>query len=234
MAAAKAALRVDPSTRRERVEEKERAILSAARAVFMKSGFEGARMAEIARRAGVAEGTIYIYYKTKNDLLQAVVLQFWDGITTSAAKAVDPKAPTFEQIRALADHHLTLMIRDREFIELEVILRNSGTEPIASERTTLKRYVAIFDAVFRRGQDRGDLIPDVQVWMARDLFYGTLDYASRTIALRGAKRPTGVVDNLVSVLRARYGKVKTGEAPSATLVDRMEVAVSRMEKLIRN
>ena len=43
-------------TRRERVEEKERAILSAARAVFVKHGFERARMAEIAKRAGVAEG----------------------------------------------------------------------------------------------------------------------------------------------------------------------------------
>ena len=97
--------KADPSTRRERVEEKERAILAAARAVFVKYGFERARMAEIARRAGVAEGTIYIYYKTKNDLLQAVVLQFWDGITEGAAKAVDPKAGTFDQLRALADHH---------------------------------------------------------------------------------------------------------------------------------
>lgn len=225
--------KADPSTRRGRVEEKERAILSAARAVFVKHGFEKARMAEIARRAGVAEGTIYIYYKTKNDLLQAVVLQFWDGITEGAAKSVDPKAGTFEQLRALADHHLTLMIRDREFIELEVILRNSGTEPIASERTTMKRYVAVFDSIFRRGQDRGDLVQDVQVWMARDLFYGALEYSARTIALRGQRRPTGVIDNLVDVFRARYGRGETEETPSASLVERMEAAVAKLERRAR-
>lgn len=225
-----AALKAAPATRRGRVEEKERAILAAARAVFLKHGFERARMAEIARKAGVAEGTIYIYYKTKNDLLQAVVLQFWDGITDGAAKAVDPNAGTFEQLRALADHHLTLMIRDREFIELEVILRNSKTEPIASERTTMKRYVAVFDEIFRRGQDRGALIPSVEIWMARDLFYGTLEYSARTIVLRSAKRPTGVVDNLVEVFRARYGKTPEIAAPPESLVERLERAVSRLEK----
>lgn len=220
----------DASTRRGRVEEKERAILAAARAVFVKHGFEGARMAEIARKAGVAEGTIYIYYKTKNDLLQAVVLQFWDGITEGAARSIDPKAGTFEQLRALADHHLTLMIRDREFIELEVILRNSGAEPIASERTTLRRYVAVFDSVFRRGQDRGDLARDAQVWIARDLFFGALDYSARTIALRGARRPTGVIDNLVEVFRARYGREVAARAPAASLVERMEAAVAKLER----
>ena len=53
-----AVVKADPSTRRGRVEEKERAILAAARSVFVKHGFERARMAEIARRASVAEGTI--------------------------------------------------------------------------------------------------------------------------------------------------------------------------------
>jgi AcrR family transcriptional regulator len=219
-----------PSTRRDRVEEKERAILRAARSVFVEHGFERARMAEIAKRAGVAEGTIYIYYKTKNDLLRAVVLQFWEGITESAHAAVNPSAGTFEQLRALADRHLTTMIRDREFIELEVILRNSGTEPIASDRAPLRKYVAVFDAIFRRGQDRGDLVDNAELWMARDLFYGALEYTARTIVLRGVRRPTGAVDNLVAVFRARYGTGKKNGAPSPSLVDRLEAAVNRLEK----
>jgi AcrR family transcriptional regulator len=225
--------RLQPSTRRDRVEEKERAILRAARSVFVEHGFERARMAEIAKRAGVAEGTIYIYYKTKNDLLRAVVLQFWEGITESAAASVNPSAGTFEQLHALADRHLTIMIRDREFIELEVILRNSGTEPIASDRAPLRKYVAVFVAIFRRGQDRGDIAADAELWMARDLFYGTLEYSARTIVLRGARRPTGVVENLVAVLRARYGAGKRNGAPSRSLVDRLEAAVNRLEKRAR-
>ncbi len=203
--------RPTPSTRRGRVEEKERAILSAARAVFVKHGFERARMAEIAKRAGVAEGTIYIYYKTKNDLLQAVVLQFWDGITDGAAKSVDPKAGTFDQLRALADHHLTLMIRDREFIELEVILRNSGTEPIASERTTLKRYVAVFDSIFRRGPGSRRSRPGrTAVDGPRPVLWLAGVFGAHHRAARCGRRPTGVIDNLVEVFRARYGRPRGG------------------------
>ena len=51
-------------TRRERVEQKERAILEAAADAFVESGYDGARMADIAKRAGVAEGTVYLYFKT--------------------------------------------------------------------------------------------------------------------------------------------------------------------------
>ncbi len=226
--------RTETATRRERVEEKERAILAAARAVFVKNGFEGARVAEIARRAGVAEGTIYLYYRTKNDLLQAVVLQFWEAITEGAQKAVNADADTFEQFRALAMHHLGVMSREREFLELEVILRHSGMEPIASERTKLKRYVAVFDAVFRRGQDRGDLVTEAEIWMARDLFYGGLEYSARTMALRGLRRQAGVVENLVATLRARYGKPAAGDKADATVADRLEAAVTRLERLGRS
>lgn len=218
------------SIRRGRVEEKERTILAAARTIFLKNGFERARMADIARRAGVAEGTIYIYYRTKNDLLQAVVLQFWDAITEDAARAVDPKADTFDQLRALAETHLALMIRDRDFIELEVILRNSGTEPVASDRRAIKRYAAVFDDVFRRGQDRGDLLRDVETWIARDLFYGALEYSSRTITLHSSRRPAQVVDSLVEVFRARYGVTSEASSPALSLVERMEALVERLER----
>ena len=58
-------------TQRQRLEAREEAILAAATAVFGESGVDGARMAEIARRADVAEGTVYLYYKNKHELLEA-------------------------------------------------------------------------------------------------------------------------------------------------------------------
>jgi TetR/AcrR family fatty acid metabolism transcriptional regulator len=51
-------------TQRQRLEAREEAILAAATSLFSESGVDGARMAEIARRADVAEGTVYLYYKT--------------------------------------------------------------------------------------------------------------------------------------------------------------------------
>ena len=63
-------------TQRQRLEAREETILAAATAVFGESGVDGARMAEIARRADVAEGTVYLYYKNKQDLLKKAVQLF--------------------------------------------------------------------------------------------------------------------------------------------------------------
>ena len=56
-------------TSRARVEAKESSILDAAEKIFAQVGFDGAKVAEIARAASVAEGTVYLYYKNKQDLL---------------------------------------------------------------------------------------------------------------------------------------------------------------------
>ena len=94
--------------------------------------------------------------------------------------------------------------------------------------------VAVFDDVFQRGIDRGLFSDDTPIWIARDLFYGTLEYSARTILLRGEDRPTGVVDNMVAVFRARFG-VQTGtqaaEPSNITLTRRLENAIERLEAL---
>ena len=56
-------------TQRQKMEAKEQAILSAARAEFSAMGVEGAKMSAIAKRASVAEGTVYLYYRNKKELL---------------------------------------------------------------------------------------------------------------------------------------------------------------------
>jgi len=60
-------------TQRQKMEAKEQAILNAARAEFSAMGVEGAKMSAIAKRASVAEGTVYLYYRNKKELLDAVV-----------------------------------------------------------------------------------------------------------------------------------------------------------------
>ena len=71
-------------TQRQRLEAREEAILAAAASLFSESGVDGTRMAEIARKADVAEGTVYLYYKNKHELLEAVVDRFWRELTKGA------------------------------------------------------------------------------------------------------------------------------------------------------
>ena len=65
---------VPSETQRSKLQRKEGVILEAARAIFVDHGFDGARMQEIARRAGIGEGTIYSYYESKAELMLAAVL----------------------------------------------------------------------------------------------------------------------------------------------------------------
>ena len=63
-------------------------------------------MAEIARQSGVADGTVYLYFKNKEDLARAVVSDFYQRLTRSAQSGVDELSTAAEQLRFLATHHL--------------------------------------------------------------------------------------------------------------------------------
>ena len=198
-------------TRRARLERKEAAILEAARRVFVAAGFDGARMSEIARQAEVGEGTIYSYYESKAELMLAVLQQFWDGLTREAqdVMAASDTIDFFESLEALARYHLATVIRNSDFINLTFALRRTNSE-VSVSRDHLRQYVAVFDRLFLRGQDRGELRADAVLWQARDTFYGTLEYSARSIEMtlddpRPERAQKPVVEQMVALFRAHYG-----------------------------
>jgi len=75
-------------TQREKMVARETKILQAATKVFAERGVDGAKMAEIAKDANVAEGTLYLYYRNKQDLLAGVVGNFWRNLTEGAIAAM--------------------------------------------------------------------------------------------------------------------------------------------------
>ncbi|SIN60344.1 transcriptional regulator, TetR family [Parasphingorhabdus marina DSM 22363] len=197
-------------TRRARLERKEALILEAARSVFVTAGFDGARMSEIARRAEIGEGTIYSYYESKAELMLAVLQQFWDGLTREAeAVMASVEAPDFlVRLEALARYHLATVIRNADFINLTFALRRTNSE-VSVSRDHLRQYVAVFDRLFLRGQDRGELRQDAVLWQARDVFYGALEYSARSIEVtmdspRPDREQQPVVDQMVALFRAHY------------------------------
>lgn len=202
---------VQSETQRAKLERKERAILDAAHAVFVEHGFDGARVSEIARRASIGEGTIYSYYDSKAELMLAVLQQFWDGLTLEAEGVMAAVQATdfFGRLEALASYHLGTVIRNSDFINLSFALRRTNSE-VSVSRDHLRHYVAVFDRLFLRGQDRGELRADAILWQARDIFYGSLEYSARSIEMtmetdRATREQKPVVDNMVALFRSHYG-----------------------------
>lgn len=215
-----------PSTRREKMEAKERAILDAARIEFSERGFENAKMSAIAKRAEVAEGTVYLYYRNKKELLDAVVAQFWQALTQGARKATLAQENTLEKLKALADFHLRELVKDFDFVGFTVRTRETGTLDSPS-LNPIRGYVAVFDEIFQQGVDRGVFQETAPLWVIRDLFYGTLEYSSRTLHLHKAREAKAVTQNLTEVFMALYGNTKS--FPDETNLQGIEARLASIE-----
>lgn len=183
-------------TQRQKIEARESAILAAATAIFAEQGVDGARMADIARQAEVAEGTLYLYYRNKQALLAGVVGDFWQRLTLGAEAAVDWSASTQTQLRQLASYHLQALLDQFEVVALTYRARQRHGEP-EFQLEQIRDYVRVFDRIVERGIDRGSLVADVPLWQSRDVFYGTLEFSARTLHLRQIDFDSGVIDNLM-------------------------------------
>ncbi|MEO9599189.1 helix-turn-helix domain-containing protein [Parasphingorhabdus sp.] len=232
-----------PETQRVKLERKEGAILDAARRVFIEHGFDGARMSEIARQAHIGEGTIYSYYESKAELMLAVLQQFWDGLTLEAeAVMASTKAEGFfDRLHALAQYHLNTVIVNADFINLSFALRRNNSE-VGVSRDHLRQYVAVFDQLFRRGQDRDELKRDAILWQARDVFYGSLEYSGRSIEMtmgsdHRVREQGPVVDQMVALFRAHYGMDReptaVGDVSLAQLSSQLEQLSEKLDKLTK-
>ncbi len=220
-------------TRRQRLEEREESILNSAHAVFSDKGFDGAKMAAIARRAKVAEGTVYLYFKHKQALLEAVITRFYVRLTEGAQSGVRAEHDTFARLAFLARHHVTQCMAEWHILELMIGLYRKQQDYENPGYQFNKAYVAVFDQVFREGVARGDLRDDVPLWIARDMFYGALEYSARTLMLRGAgkaRSKTAIAQAMDLFQRGVQLKAASSNAKAVDLED----VTRRLEKVAAN
>ena len=183
-------------TSRARVEAKESRILDAAEKIFAEAGFDGAKVSDIARAASVAEGTVYLYYKNKQDLLAGVVGRFWTQLTLGAEEAIAPDTTTAIQLEQLGRYHLQSLLNQFEVVSLTYRARPQQEQDLDQVR----EYVRVFDRIMQRGVDRGELPEHIPIVQLRDVFFGTLEFSARTLKLRDRPYDHTVVTNLLSIM----------------------------------
>lgn len=225
-------------TRRERLEEREEAIIAAAHDVFVEHGFVGTKMVEIAARTGVAEGTVYLYFKNKNALLLAVVGKFYKQLTKGAAEGIQDIRDTHKRLEFLARHHLVSCLSEWRILELVVgLYRHMPEYESEGHYKFNKAYVAVFNSVVREAVNRGEVRKDIPLWIIRDLFYGSLEYSARTHLLRsgGSDDIELIVKNVMQVLRRGIGLNENGTNKSqelSSVVERLDDIASRLENTV--
>lgn len=227
-----------PGTRRERVEEREAVIIGAARALFLQQGVDKTTMRAVAEQAGIAEGTVYLYFKHKRALLDAVLREFYVDLIEGAERGVRQVAFTKGRLRFLAQHHLGSVLGEWQMILAAASPERVGAHYKDTEVYRLnRRYVSVFDKVVKEGVDRGEIRADVPHSVVRDLFFGGLEYMFRSLVLtRKREALEDLVDGLLLLVldgAAIHDRPEDlNEAPAERLVvltERLERVVARLE-----
>jgi TetR/AcrR family fatty acid metabolism transcriptional regulator len=177
------------STERDARGDKRKRILDAAVRVFARKGFHATRVSEVAKAAGVADGTIYLYFESKDALLVSL---FEDRVERLLAflDAELPRAQTAsEKLRRVIELQLGLLESERDLAEvLTVILRQSTKLMKEHAAPKFNAYIDVIARVVADGQASGELRSDVAPRLVARAIFGALDGLAMTWALGRAKR----------------------------------------------
>jgi TetR/AcrR family transcriptional regulator, fatty acid metabolism regulator protein len=192
--------------------EKYQRILDAAVAVFAEKGFSQARVADVAGRASVADGTIYLYFRNKEELLMAAITNVFNGFLDRARSELRHIAEPQERLRLLARLHLQTLGSNRPLaVVLQMELRQSAKFLGLFSRQQLLEYLKMIRGVIQQGQEAGVFHAGISDKIAANCFFGALDQMVTSWVLSRRDYPLAdtadaVVDTLLKGMESRTAK----------------------------
>ena len=158
-----------PQTKRER-------ILRAAIDVFAQSGYFNAKVSEIARAAGVADGTIYLYFDGKEDLLVNIFREHTRNYLQSLERELAHVRRAEDRIRIAIRHHLETLGRDRALaIVAQVELRHSLKFMSLLSQQEVADYLGLLRKMVEHGQSEGSFRRNLHPQLVAKAIFGVLD-----------------------------------------------------------
>jgi len=164
--------------------EKRDRILRAAVKIFSRKGFFNSKVSEIARAAEVADGTIYLYFRNKEDLLISLFEEKMGEVVADVRRRIADGGNSLEKLKIFIENHMDLLEREAGLVEvLQVELRQSTK--FLKDYTPVKffEYLEIISDILEEGRREGVLRPDLNISIARRAIFGALDELSLTYIL---------------------------------------------------
>lgn len=164
------------SSARAVVVDKREAILRAATKVFAVNGYFNSKVSDIAGEAGIADGTVYLYFKSKDEILHSIfdraMAEFIDEGRKEISEIDDPAA----KLRRIAELHLERLGADRELaVVFQVELRGSTKFMQEFSAAGFSEYLDIIRTTIADGQKSGVFRGDIKPIVAAKILYGSLD-----------------------------------------------------------
>ncbi|AEV17017.1 Transcriptional regulator (TetR/AcrR family) [Thermus sp. CCB_US3_UF1] len=139
--------------------DKKRAILQATLAVLRERGLSGLKMEEVARRAEVGKGTIYLYFRDKRDLLKALVEERTRDFYQEVEEVVRLRAPFFVRLEALLQKRLAWVEEWRGL--WAAVAREAVEDPTPWLKGLHQRYLDLLEELVQSGQKEGAVRPEL-------------------------------------------------------------------------
>ncbi len=158
------------------VTDKREAILRAGVKVFARNGYFNSKVADIARKAGIADGTVYLYFKSKDDILHSIFDRAMEGFIAEGRKELLSIADPVAKLRRIAELHLERLGADRDLaIVFQVELRGSIKFMREFSAAGFAEYLNIIRETIAAGQAAGAVRRNVKPIVAAKILYGALD-----------------------------------------------------------
>lgn len=168
--------------------EKYEAIIDAAVRVIAKYGYHNAQVSRIAKEAKVADGTIYLYFENKDDILISLFNEKMGQFIETCRGRIQEAKTADQKIYELVATHLGLLSNDPEMaIVTQIELRQSNPEVNKGIGAVLKGYFNLIEDVIREGMETGVFREEMDVRMARVMIFGTIDQAATSWIMKGCK-----------------------------------------------
>ena len=182
--------------------EKYQRILDAAIAVIAEKGFFGCRVSDIAERAGVADGTIYLYFRSKEQILMAAIDSAFSAFLTRARSELADLSSPGDRLRKLAWLHLHTLGANRPLaVVFQTELRHSAKFLAQFSQHHLVEYFDLIRSVVREGQEAGLFRREISDKIAANCFFGALDEMVTSWMLSEHDYPlAGAADPIVDVI----------------------------------
>jgi TetR/AcrR family fatty acid metabolism transcriptional regulator len=173
---------------RFKTDDKRLRILDSAVKVFAHEGFFKAKVSQIAREAGVAPGTVYLYFKNKEDLLISIFEVKMHDINLKFHAAVIEKEDGRSRLECLVRMHLVGFQTQPDLAAcFQVELRQSSRFMRENVKGELQRYLDLIREIVEFGRRDGSFRNELPVRLVTHLIFGTLDEVVSTWVMSGMK-----------------------------------------------
>ncbi len=178
--------------------DKPQQIIEAAVRVFARKGYYNSRVSDIAREAGIAAGTIYLYFKTKDDILVTLFRDKMADFVGVLRKAIAGEADAASKIRRLVSLHFRILEESPDLAEVvQVELRQRQKFFRGASSQEIGAYFALIGSVLEEGVAQGRFRQDLPLKIATKMLFGAMDQMATSWVL--GKRSYQLTDTAPAV-----------------------------------